>query len=376
MKVSIKEVTTRKELRSFASFSNALYKGVRHYVPQILSMEVKTLDQEKNHAFEVCEGKYWLAYDDGGKVVGRVAGIINHSLIGKLDKKICRFGWMDFIDDADVSRALFNQVASYAAANGLDTLVGPMGFLEFDACGVLVDGFEVLPTAYGKYNFPYYEKHYLEYGFVKDVDFVEYRITIPDEIPDRYVKASEIVAERYGLKEVCTGSIRNLVREGYVDKLFDCMNEGYSKIQGFTRLSPGQCEDLKNQFVPNLSPDFVSVIADADERVVGFGVCMPSLAEALKKADGSLFPFGFLHILHAVRHNDTMDTLLIAIREEYANKGIIAMIFAKIIQGIHKHGIKYVESTRELETNLNVQNLWGRYERKITKRARVFTKSI
>lgn len=376
MKVFLREVTTRSDLKRFAAFTNEMYKGQPYYVPQILSMEVNTLDPKKNHAYEVCEGRYWLALDETGRAVGRVAAIINHSLIEKLGRGICRFGWMDFIDDTDVSKALFDQVASYAREHGLDTLVGPMGFLEFDACGIIVEGFDQLPTAYGKYNFPYYERHFLEYGFQKDVDFVEYRISIPEEAPDRYLRAADVVAGRYALKEVCTSSIRKLIRDGYVDKLFKCMNEGYSKIGGFTALTPGQCEDLKNQFVPNLTPDLVSVIADENDDVVGFGVCMPSLAKALQKADGHLFPFGFLHILHAVRHNDTIDTLLIAIRDDYSNKGVIAMIFDKIIRSIYNRGIRYIESTRELETNVNVQNLWGRYDRQITKRARVYTRSI
>ena len=374
MKVTVQEIKGKKDLRKFARFPNDLYADNPYYVPQIVSMDVATFSPEKNRAFEVCEGKFWLAYDESGKVVGRVAGIINHRYNNKLGRKICRFGWIDFIDSEEVVSALFAAVEAYAREMGMDEVEGPVGFLEFDISGVLVDGFDQIPTAYGKYNAPYYEPRILAEGYAKVTDFVEYRITVPDDI-DRYVRLGKMIGERYDLHEAEYRNKKELIRK-YASGIFSTLNACYSKLHGFSELSPGQCEDLKNQFISNLRLDLISVIVDKDDRVVGFGITLPSLSLALQKAKGSLFPFGWIHILRALRKNDTADALLIAVLEEYQDKGVHAMIFAKVGAAMHKCGIKYLESTRELEDNHNVQNLWGRQEHVLHKRARVYGKTL
>lgn len=372
MAITTKEVTSRKDLRRFVKFPNELYADSEYYVPQIESMEMDTLMPGKNRAFEVCEGKYWLALDDNGKVVGRIAGIINHKYNKKVGKKICRFGWIDFIESQEVVHQLFENVKKYAVEKGMEVIEGPVGFLEFDIAGVLVDGFDQYPTAYGKYNAPYYEPMILKEGFAKETDFVEYRITVPDDL-ERYFHFADLIGERYDLREGSYKNKNELLRK-YANGIFSVMNECYSALHGFSELSPAQCEDLKNQFFPNLNLDFVSVIVDKDDKVVGFGITLPSLSLALRKAKGHMFPFGFIHILHALKHNDTIDALLIAISKEYQDKGVNAMIISKIGKGMHKNGIKYVESTRELEENHNVQNLWGKFEHHLHKRARIYTK--
>ena len=374
MDVTIKEVRTKSDLRKFVHFPNELYKDNPYYVPQIESMDRDTLTPSKNHAFEICEGKYWLAYDEKGHVVGRVAGIINRSYNEKVGEKICRFGWIDFIDDRSVSEALMKTVENYAKENGLDVVSGPTGFLEFDAAGVLVDGFDQLPTAYGKFNDPYYEYHLWALGYQKEIDFVEYRILVPEVIPDRYARMAKIVSEKYGLRQAPL--LKHSDIKNYLDGLFSCLNAAYSNLHGFSELTPGQCADLKKQFLSNVSVDFLSIILDANDNVVAFGVALPSLSKAMQKAKGSLFPFGFVHLLKALKHNDTIDLLLIAIDERYQSKGVNAMIFDKFAQGITKNGIKYIESTRELEDNTNVQNLWNHLEHHIHKRARVYKKNI
>ena len=374
MDVTIKEVRTKSDLRKFVHFPNALYKDNPYYVPQIESMDRDTLTPSKNHAFEICEGKYWLAYDEKGHVVGRVAGIINRRYNEKVGEKICRFGWIDFIDDRSVSEALMKTVENYAKENGLDIVSGPTGFLEFDAAGVLVDGFDQLPTAYGKFNDPYYEYHLWALGYQKEIDFVEYRILVPEVIPDRYARMAKIVSDKYGLHQAPL--LKHSDIKNYLDGLFQCMNAAYSNLHGFSELTPGQCEDLKKQFLSNVSVDFLSIILDANDQVVAFGVALPSLSKAMQKAKGSLFPFGFIHLLKALKRNDTIDLLLIAIDERYQSKGVNAMIFDKFAQGITKNGIKYIESTRELEDNTNVQNLWNHLEHHIHKRARVYRKNI
>lgn len=374
MAITIKEVTGRQDLRRFVRFPNELYAGNEYYVPQIETMELDTLTPEKNRAFEVCEGKYWLAEDGDGKVVGRIAGIINHKYNQKIGRNLCRFGWIDFIESQEVVHQLIGKVEEYARKKGMDVVEGPVGFLEFDISGVLVEGFDQVPTAYGKYNYPYYEPLILAEGYVKSTDFVEYRISVPTDL-DRYHRMARIVSERYGLREGDYKSKSELLRK-YVDGIFSVMNSCYSKLHGFSELSPAQCEDLKKQFLPNINIDYVSVIVDRNDKVIGFGITLPSLSLALQKAKGHLFPFGFIHVLRALRKNDTIDALLIAISEEYQDKGVNAMIVSKIGEGMKKNGIKYVESTRELEDNHNVQNIWGRFEHRLHKRARVYIKEL
>ena len=374
MNITIKKVRNRRDLRKFVHFPNALYKDNPYYVPQIESMDRDTLTPTKNHAFEVCEGQYWLAFDEKGNVVGRVAAIINSRYNEKVGEKICRFGWIDFIDNPDVSTALMHAVETFAKNKGMDIISGPTGFLEFDPAGILVDGFDQLPTAYGKYNASYYEEHLLALGYQKEVDFVEYRILVPDVIPDRYARMAKMVADKYNLHQAMLNKRSDI--DPYLDGVFKCLNAAYSNLHGFSELTPGQCDDLKKQFLTNINVDYVSIILDSDDKVIGFGVALPSLSKAMQKAKGSLFPFGFVHILKALRHNDTIDLLLIAIDEQYQNKGVNAMIFDKFAQGITKNGIKYIESTRELEDNTDVQNLWHLFDRTIHKRARVYMKKI
>lgn len=374
MITKIKEVATRKELNAFVHFPNVLYKDNPYYVPQIESMDRDTLTPQKNHAFEVCEGKCWLAYNERGQIVGRVAGIINRQYNEKTGEKCCRFGWIDFIDDRDVSKALMDTIEGYAREHGLRMINGPMGFLEFDPAGVLVEGFDKLPTAYGKYNAPYYEEHLKALGYAKDVDFVEYLIKVPEVIPERYARMSDLVSIKNSLHQAEFSNRKEL--EPYLDGVFRCLNSAYSQLHGFSELSLGQCEDLKKQFLTNINVDYVSIVLDADDQVIGFGVALPSLSKALQKAKGSLFPFGWMHLLKALRQNDTIDLLLIAIDEKYKNKGVNAMIFHKFAQGITKNGIKYIESTRELEDNTSVQNLWHYLEHDLTKRARTYIKQL
>ena len=249
-----------------------------------------------------------------------------------------------------------------------------MGFLEFDPAGVLVDGFDQLPTAYGKYNASYYEKHLLALDYTKDVDFVEYLIKVPEVIPERYARAAKLVAEKFDLHEAPIRNRKDILP--YLDGIFHCLNAAYSQLHGFSELSSGQCDDLGKQFLGNINVDYLSIILDSNNQVVAFGVALPSLSKAMQKAKGHMFPFGWMHLLKALKKNDTIDLLLIAIDEQYHNKGVNAMIFDKFAQGIVKNGIKYIESTRELEDNTQVQNLWRYLEHTLHKRARVYHKML
>lgn len=374
MRTIIKEVVTRSDLRKFVQFPNKMYKGHKYYVPTLESADMDLLDKDKNHSFEYCEGKYWLAYDESGKIVGRIAGIINHKYNELVGVKYARFGFLDFIDDQDVVDALFDTMESWAKEKGLEQLSGPLGFLEFDAAGILVEGFDEYPTAYGKYNYPYYAKYLEARGYTKEVDWVEYDVTPPEVIPDKYMRLSDVVAQRYNLKVAKLRSKRDYYK--YYNGVFDLMNRAYSKIHGYTELTKGQMEDLANQFVPLIPKDFLSFILNEKDEVIAFGICLPSMSKAMQKAGGRLFPFGWYHMLRAIKHNDTMDTLLIAIDDDYKQKGVNAMIFAEIAKAIKKYNIKHIETTRELEHNVNVQNLWNKFDRRLHKRARCYTKPV
>lgn len=374
MKVIVKEIESKRDLKEFVVFPNKLYKGNPYYVPQLISADMDSLNPKKNHAFEFCEGKYWGAYDEKGKMVGRIAGIINHEYNRKMNTMYVRFGWMDFIDDVDVVNALFDTMEAWAKSRGAEYICGPLGFLEFDIAGVLVEGFDQLPTAYGKYNAPYYAGHLERRGYVKDVDWIEYRTTIPDKMPENVDVMAQRLAERYEVKALQFTRKKDLMK--YADQVFELMNHEYGALHGFSNLSPGQVEDLKNQFIPLLNLKYVVLIVDKNDKLISFSFCLPSLSKALQKANGHLFPFGFLHIKHALRKNDVIDSLLVAVASEYRSKGITAIVFSTLAKRFIEDGYKAVESTRQLEENHSVRNLWNRYEYVIHKRARAYMKKV
>lgn len=374
MKVTVREVSGKKDLRHFVDFPNRMYRENRYYVPQLIKADMDALNPKTNHAFEVCEVCLWMAFDGQGKAVGRIAGIINRVFNEKNGLKRARFSYVDFIDDSDVTDALFDTVENWARSKGMTELTGPEGMLEFDVAGILVEGFDKLPTAYGKYNFPYYESHFIRRGYVKEMDWIESVITIPEDIPDSYYKTADILQPRLGVKLVNFHSKKELMP--YVPAVFDLMNRSYSKLYGFTELTQGQKDDLARQFIPNVNVDLVKIILDRNDNVIAFCIWMPSLSRALQKCHGRLFPFGFMYILRALRHNDRLDTLLVGIDEEYRNKGLTAMMFAKMWPVLHKLGVKYVETTRELENNFSVQNLMLKFNYETCKRARCYRKQL
>ena len=374
MKTTIQEVKTQRELRQFVHFPNALYKDNPYYVPTLERGDLAVLDPKKNHAFAFCEGKYWLALDEQRHIVGRIAGIINRQYNEKTGTPYARFGFMDFVDDDEVVDALFDTVETWAREKGMKVMNGPLGFLEFDASGVLVSGFDELPTAYGKYNHPYYETQLLRRGYAKDTDWVEYSIKMPDNIEEWFRRPAGLVAQRYHLHQATIDTKKQMV--DYFPQCIPVLNETYRNLHGFSELTKEQVDDLIAQFVPNLNTDFVSIILNEKDEAVAFGIAMPSLSKAMQKCHGKLFPFGWYHILHAIRHNDTLDLLLIGIKEEYQGKGLNAMIFDKVAPAVKKYGIKYLETTRELEENNSVQNMWNRFVTRLHKRARCYIKEL
>lgn len=366
---------TRSELLKYVKFGIDLYRDNPCHVPPLVIDEINTLSPKKNPAFDICRAQSFLAYRDG-EIVGRITAIINDSVNSKDDSKIVRFGFVDFIDDTDVADSLFKAVADWGKNLGMDTMIGPMGFSDMDHEGMLIDGFDRMSTMATIYNYPYYADHMERLGFEKDIDWIEYRIKIPDRIPDKFARISQIVKTKYGLHSVPLKS-RRKIKEKYGRPLFDLVNEAYANLYGFSPLTDRQIESYINQYLGIIRLDCVSVIADSEENIVAVGISMPSLSEALRKSHGKLLPTGWYHLLRALKgHTDTVDLLLVAVKPEYQNKGVNSLIFTDLIPAFKAAGYKYAESNPELEANDNVQRQWEYFEREQHRRRRSWRKSI
>jgi GNAT superfamily N-acetyltransferase len=355
--VTIHEVSSRSELLDFIKFPFSLYKDNPYWVPPIIHDEVVTL--KKNPAFEYCDKCYWVAKQDG-KLMGRIAGL-------------ARFGWIDFVDDPEVSTALFKTVEEWAKKQGLTQVHGPLGFTDLDREGMLIEGFHELGTFATMYNHAYYLTHLEAAGYQKSVDWVEYEIKVPEKVPERMSEFAAKVAERFELRHL-EGTRSQL--KPYAPKIFKLINSAYSELYGVVELTEKQIKFYTEQYFTFIKPDFVSVILNKAGDVIAFGLTMPSLSIAVQKAKGRLLPFGFVHILNALRKNDRADFYLIAIDKEYQRKGVHIMIFEKILKNYRKFGIERVETNPELETNINVQAIWKDYNPRNHKRRRCFIKNI
>ncbi|HSV76622.1 MAG TPA: GNAT family N-acetyltransferase [Bacteroidales bacterium] len=373
MSISTKEVNTLCELKDFVRFPDTLYKNNHNYVPPIHRNQIITLSKDKNPAFEHCEARYWLAFKNG-EIAGRIAAILNHRYNEERNTRLMRFGWLDFVQDQSVLEALLKNVEDWAREKGMEQLHGPLGFSSFDASGVLVEGFEELPTSFGRYNFPYYDTMLKEAGFEKDVDWVEYNIKVPSGLPDKLIKAAELIKTRYQVRHADLKSNKDLQK--YADRFFSLLNESYSDLYAFSTLTAAQKKKLADVYLKKVHPDYMAIVLNNAGEMVALGLVIPSLAKALQKIRGRLFPFGFIRLLWALRFNDTVDMLLIAVRPDYQNKGMHALIFEKIFATFKRRGIKQVETTRELENNQKVQQLWAGYETRLHKRARCYIKTL
>ena len=376
MSVQIKKVETNKDLRTFSKFANKLYKGSAFYVPTMPVDERNTLDKKKNAAFEFCAADYFLAYKDG-KLVGRVAAILNPKANMAWKTKQVRFGWIDFIDDYEVSEALINQVIAWGRERGMEHIAGPLGFTDFDPEGMLVEGFDRLGTMAMLYNHPYYMVHMERLGMVKEVDWLEFRITIPEVLPEKFVKMSEIVKQRYNLK-VRKLTHRDIKRENYGQKFFNLINECYCNLYGYSLLSEKQIDQYVKFYLSVLDLRMASFVENEQGELIAAGVAMPSLSEALQKCGGNLFPTGWWHLVKNmyIRKPDTLDLLLVGVRPDYQSKGVNAMIFTDLFQVYKDMGFKYAETSAELETNVKIQQMFGIFEPEQHKRRRIYTKEI
>ena len=373
MKLYIKEVSNKQDLKRFIKFPDILYSGNNYYVPSIHSSENKTLSPDKNAAFEFSKAKYWLAYLDD-EIVGRIAGIINFRYNKEHKLNFARFGWLDFINSREVAKLLLEKVEEWAFKEGMSYVHGPMGFSSFDASGILIEGFDELPTSFAHYNFPYYSHLIEQCGYKKDTDWIEYRIKVPERVPEKISKGAELIKKRYNLTPVKLRNKNEL--KGYSEEIFQLLNECYDGLYGFSKLTHKQIQQLTKQFYSFINPEFISLIKDHTGRLISFGIIMPSMSVALKRINGKIFPFGFLTLARALKKNDTIDLLLIGIKPEFQNKGVNAIIFNEIMPTVISNGFKWVETTRELENNKNIQQLWSMYDHRQHKRSRSYIKKL
>lgn len=376
MAVIIKKVTSKKDLKKFIRFNYELYKDNPYSVPDLAADMLNTFTT-KNPAFEFCDVVFFLAYKED-KIVGRIAGILNSKANKVWKESKVRFGWIDFIDDVEVSKALLEAIENWGKEKGMDTIHGPLGFTDFDAEGMLIEGFHELSTMATIYNYPYYPKHLALHGYEKDVDWLEFKIFIPNEIPDKHKRIAEIVMKKYELSIKKFTSRKKIAKE-YGAQIFELMNEAYSSLYGYTPLSDLQIEQYLKMYLPLVDLRMITLIVDKDDKLVAVGLSMPSLSKALQQARGKLLPFGWFYLLKALffkRRAKMLDLLLVAVKPEYQNKGVNALLFYDLIPAYRELGFEYAESNPELEVNDKVQAQWSYFKTENHKKRRAFTKNI
>lgn len=379
--IEIKKVESRRDLCKFIDFHNELYKGNPYHVPNLYFDEMNTFRKDKNAAFDFCEAEYFMAYRDG-KAVGRVAAIINHSANKKWERESVRFGWIDFVDDIEVSKALLKAVEDYGKSKGMKEIVGPLGFTDMDPEGMLLYGYDQLGTQATAYNYPYYPEHMDRMGgWEKDNDYVEYKLYVPEEMPEKYATIAKMIQKRYNLQVKKLKRNEIYGENGYGKKIFDVVNETFKDLYGYSKLTDRQIEQYVKMYLPMADLDLITIIEDwntPDHKVVGVGISIPSLARALQKCGGKLFPFGWWHILRALKFHKTevVDLLLVGVLPEYRQKGANALLFYDLIPHYQRLGFKWGEAQVEMETNMKVQGQWQYLNREIHKRRRCYKKDI
>ena len=378
MAIIIKEIPAKKkELGRFVNFGIDLYKDNEYYVPALVMDELNTLTPEGNPAFDFCESIYFMAFDDTtGKPVGRIAGIINKVTNEKYNERHVRFGFIDFIDNTEVSKALVEAVENWGRSKGMDTMVGPLGFTDMDQEGMLIEGFDQLSTMATIYNYPYYQSHIEKLGFEKEIDWVEFRMRVPDTVPDKMARIADIIKRKYNLSTPKYTSAKKLVKD-YGEAIFKLINEAYEPLYGYSPLTERQIKHYIDMYLPILRLENVCLIVDENKELIGVGISLPSMSRALQKSRGRLFPFGWWHLLKGLRgKNDTVDLMLVAIKPEYQSKGVNALLFADLIPVYTKNGYKFAESNPELEVNQKVQSQWQYFDTVQHKRRRAYKKSL
>lgn len=374
MSIEIKKVTSNRELRAFIAFPATIYGGEPNWVPAPRFDDMNTLRKDKNPAFEFCEAEYWTAWKNGA-MVGRIAGIINHRSVEKWGKKYVRFGWVDFIEDFGVAKALVETVEQWARAKGMEAVHGPLGFTDLDREGMLVEGFDERATLATIYNYAYYPAYMEKLGYAKDIDWVEFLVETPDSIPEKVLRLNELLSQRVGVRIAEWKTKKELVNL-YAAQIFELLDEAYAGLYGTTPLSRKQVDAYIDQYLSFVDPRFTKIMVDQGGKLVGFAITVPNLSTALYKSRGRLFPCGWARLLWALKHPKTIDMLLVAVRKEYLARGAVALLMTALNQSAIEAGIKYSETNPELETNLAVQGLWKHYSKRQHKRRRIYLKTL
>ena len=376
MAIQVKAVSSKKEIKTFVRFANRLYKENRYYVPAMPLDDMATFDKGHNGAFAFSEAELYLAYKDE-EVVGRVAAIINNKANEAWGVKQVRFGWIDFIDDMEVSGALLDAVIAFGRKHGMTQIVGPLGFTDFDPEGMLVEGFDRISTMALIYNHPYYPEHMKKHGYTKETGWLENRITIPQAMPEKFNRVADLVHQKYNLK-VRKFTTRQIKELNYGRKFFHLINKTYCNLYGFSLLSDKQIDDFVDANLSLIDARMMTFIEDENGELIAGGISMPSIAEALQKCRGELFPFGWWHLLKAMfwKRSDTVELLLIGVLPEWQRKGVVALLFQDLVKVYNELGFKYAETNAMLENNLKIQSIFESFEREIHKRRWVFGKEI
>jgi GNAT superfamily N-acetyltransferase len=373
MSVSIKEVISREDMEIFVRFPHTLYDASPFWVPPLIKDELQTLNPLFNPAFESCRAKFWLAYRDG-VVAGRIAGIINDNFLKKWRKPYARFGWIDFVDDYDVSGQLLSTVENWASAHTMKAVHGPLGFTDFDPEGLLVEGYDKPGVMTTIYNYPYYVDHLIRHAYHKDAGWVEYEVEIPYSVPDRIQKISGYVKERYKLEVLQADHASDLLP--YAHGIFDLINKAYKNLYGVVHLGERQINFYLDQFFSFIDPDFISIVLNQENEVVSFAVAMPSLTKALKKSGGKLFPFGWYYFYQAFKRNSVADLYLIAVHPSLQKKGVSALLIEDLIKKFNKHRITRAYTHPILEKNEPMQNFWKQFASSEFRRRCCFIKPL
>lgn len=376
MAIEIRKVTDKKMLKRFIRFNYEFYKDNPYSVPDLYDDMLGTLSSKRNAAFDFCEADYFLALRDG-QTVGRVAAIINHRANDTWKAKEVRFGWIDFVDDLEVSAALLKAVEEWGKKRGMTAIVGPLGFTDMDAEGMLIEGFDQLSTMATIYNYPYYPQHMERLGYEKATDWVEFKLKVPDQLPERFRRVAEIILQKYKLKIVKL-TRQEIKEKNYGQRIFELINESYAPLYGFSKMTQGQIDQYVKTYLPLLDLRMVTAVETEEGELVAIGISMASMSEALQKAKGRLLPFGWFHLLKSLywKRPKTLDLLLVGVKPEYQSKGVNALLFYDLVPVYQQMGFEYGESNPELEDNKKVQSQWSAFEPVLHKRRRAFRKDI
>lgn len=371
--ISVSEVKTANELKKFINFPMELYKNNKNYVPPLINDEKNLWDLKQNPALSNSDTKQFLAYQEG-KVVGRIAIILNHNEAKDLENNKVRFGWLDFIDDFEVSKTLINLAINFAKEKNVKKIEGPMGFTNLDKAGMLVMGFDKLATMIGLYNFPYYPKHLEKLGLVKEKEWVEYEMDFPTVLSEKVRKFSALISEKYKLNVIEFKNKKEILP--LVEPMFKLLDQTYNTLSTYTPITDEQVKTYKEKYFPFIDKNYIICVEDENNQLVAFAITMPSYSKALQKSKGKLFPFGWWHFLQAGKKNDRANFYLIGIHPEYQRRGVTAIIFKEIFVRFNRMGIKFAETNPELEENKSVQALWQDYNPTNHKRRRTYSLEV